>query len=229
MSTDPDDTRSPRISTPMLVAGVLLAAVVLAAAMFGYRHLSASNSALATPTETVPEVGPDVTQPEAAATKSAPTSTGTAPANAETPPTGLPSVPGTSHDVTGYSRPPATNKAPAETSIAPLTERAATWAKQFMESYARPPKMGPGHYGWWSQTQTYLTKDAQKKLKLSDPEKVPFTKVTGKGRTVDIAQVTDGAKAVVEVPTDDGMWVVTVVQDGYQNLLVDDARPKKKS
>lgn len=62
---------------------------------------------------------------------------------------------------------------------------------------------------WWSGFSAYLTPEAQSVWQYTDATKVPATTVTGDVTVVD----SDENAVVCEVPTDAGIYVVTVYRD----------------
>lgn len=121
------------------------------------------------------------------------------------------------------SRPPATytNAAPAPV---PLVQRAPAQARAFMRAYARPAGIGPASFGWWSTVKPYLSARGRNALKRK-PMSVPFTQVTGPALHPRMGTTHGMPCARVTIPTDHGMWVVTVVTNKFDQLLIDGAKP----
>lgn len=73
-----------------------------------------------------------------------------------------------------------------------------------MTLFARP---GLSAEDWWADLEPLLSAKAQQDYLYVDPARVPVTAVTGKGRLVELGTE---LVAIVHVPTDAGLYAVTV-------------------
>lgn len=75
---------------------------------------------------------------------------------------------------------------------------------------------------WWARVSKYADPEFAAQLKSTDPANVPASKVTGPPHPVAVYY----ASASVEVPTDAGIVIVEVVNNGH-TWLVTDIQPKR--
>lgn len=104
----------------------------------------------------------------------------------------------------------ATSTAAADMPAPELTgadrSRITDFAAATMNAFARPPA-GTDEASWWAKFSANLTDEARRDFEGTDPQNVPFTKVTGPAKILD----EDGSwHLLVEVPTDAGDFQVEV-------------------
>jgi hypothetical protein len=103
---------------------------------------------------------------------------------------------------------------------------AVATAELFVTAWADKTDAGriptPGHPGWLAGAQKYADAHLAAGLSFTDPSRIAASKVTGPGS---ITATGPGGK-LITVPTDDGLWSVTVVQaaTGWQVDGIDRAR-----
>lgn len=166
--------------------------------------------------------GASPSTPSSTSNRSAPSAASTT--NSRSPASTGPSVdtgtvlPG--NDVETGSSSPATASA---TSDRVRDAAAVGQAQQFLALYARPSG-GPALYSWWDTITPYLAPEAMHRLHVKAQD-VPFTKLTG---TAWLVGHTDSGDVRVKVPTNKGVWVVTMTsRHTTDQMLVVSASPQK--
>lgn len=192
---DPDVTKERRSRTPAVVLTAAIAAAAVAGGMW-FNHTRQEGGTT-----------PKVTSPSASRTSSA-SSTSSAPAASS-------SSPSTSWPVTTTTRPttPAASSAggPSDDSTDPAqkerNESAKKEARTVMELFARP-KLAKEK--WFAELKPHLDANMADSMSFTDPTTITPTKVTG-APVVRPMHATDARE--VAVPTDAGVWTVTMTYD----------------
>lgn len=100
---------------------------------------------------------------------------------------------------------------PADATDPATATKITTAAVAFMSAYARPP-VGTVYATWWPKVAATLTDKAAKDTDGVDPQRVPWTKVTGPPMLVPpVTGDVDELVRFVDVPTNDGTYRVQVL------------------
>ncbi len=83
-------------------------------------------------------------------------------------------------------------------------------ASAFAAAFARPPD-SVHEAQWWAKVRPFLTAQAADDYLGTDPGLVAYTQVRGPASLREVQE--EGMVAVVDVPTDRGVWAVTVIGD----------------
>lgn len=92
-------------------------------------------------------------------------------------------------------------------------------AVAFMSAFARPDP-GTDPADWWAEVEPLMADRAAGEYALTDPQQVPFTKVTGPARSVPTPAPTHLLRQV-RVPTDAGSYLVGMETDERGIHVVD--------
>lgn len=198
--SEPDVTQPQRRSRGPLVA---VGAVAVAAAVGGGVWLSQNNGGGTSPGTSTPQVSAP------SSTSAASTSTGPA-GDGDTSPSPSSSWPVVT--TTRPTTPPAksaggASNSPSDAAQKERDESAAKEARAVMELFARP-KLDKGK--WFAELKPHLDSGMADSMSYTDPSSIAPTKVTGQP-VVRPMHATDGRD--VAVPTDAGVWTVTMTYD----------------
>lgn len=99
-------------------------------------------------------------------------------------------------------------------------DRVTTIAREVMTAFARPSL---SESRWWADLSPYLSAEAQDAYSGTDPAEVPVSRVTG---DVDLVDLDSPLVAIAHVPTDAGLYAVTMARDpGTSHWLVQRITP----
>lgn len=114
---------------------------------------------------------------------------------------------------------PATARTPAQAALFARYKKAAV---KFMTAFARPPASTSNR--WWATVRPLLSDEAAEAYSGTDPQLVPFTRVTGPPAVIP----TDAPASLltaVRIPTDAGLYLVEL-QTGPDGMRVTRAIPE---
>lgn len=202
-----------------LLGPVLLAALVAASLWFMQSRgpapapVAPSSS---TTSSTSPPPGPAQPVPSPVTATAPPRA-----ASSTTPPTTAAAA--TPGDGAGTPVPPSaavTARTPAQAALFARYQKAAA---AFMTAFARPPAEASER--WWATVRPHLSDQAAEAYSGTDPQLVPFTRVTGPA-TIIPTDAPTGLLVAVRIPTDAGSYRVEL-QTGPEGIRVTRAIPEQ--
>lgn len=151
-----------------------------------------------------------LTSPQPGPVRPTPTSTATSAAPTDTSEAGEGQL-GDDSEADGQPVAPDATAVPRDQLQARRFARYVTAAEAFARAFARPPaSTSPAQR--WAGVRPQLTSAAAEEFEGTDPQEVPFGRVTGPGAVVPTDAPTD-LLTVVRVPTDAGVYLVEMQTD----------------
>lgn len=154
--------------------------------------------------------GTSATPPHRPVTREPSASSTTAPRRSPGPSTTPAPAPINPVEPTGEAVDPTAPATPRDETQAARYAAYGKAAESFMGDFARPPT-GVSEQQWWSNVTRHLSEDAASAYEGTDPQNVPFSKVTS-GATIVPSEAPDELLAVARIRTDAGWYLVELTR-----------------